>query len=83
MSDSLCDEVDLSQFCQHVRLLFLVQPSCNISGCSVYNGSISSGNSSHSGNDENVIHTFEKSFNVNILQYFSNCLNNFLHIQLF
>ena len=23
MSDALCDEVDLSQFCQHVRLIIL------------------------------------------------------------
>jgi len=33
MSDSLCDEVDLSQFCQHVRRLILVLAYCNICSC--------------------------------------------------
>jgi len=27
MSDALCDEVDLSQFCQHVRLIILLRNS--------------------------------------------------------
>jgi len=80
MSDSLCDEVDLSQFCQHVRLLFLILAYCNICSCTDSDGgsssSSSSSSSSHDGNIENVYRVFEKLFG-------GHTIRNYMYICIF